>query len=108
MYRKSRCLIAIAVIGLNGVISYTVQRRSREIGVRIALGAESSHVRNLILSQGMRITLLAVTIGIFGAFTLTGFMTRFLFGVSARVAIVQPAALTRSTICRISGTPNAK
>jgi putative ABC transport system permease protein len=88
--------LALAVIGLNGVMSYAVQQRTKEIGIRMALGAESIHVRNMIVSQGMRLTGIAVTIGIAGAFGLTRFMTRFLFGVTERdplVFVVVPAVV---------------
>ena len=80
--------LVLAVIGLNGVMSYAVQQRTKEIGIRMALGAESTHVRNMIVSQGMRLTFIAVAIGIAGAFVLTRFMTRFLFGVTERDPLV--------------------
>jgi predicted permease len=80
--------LVLAIIGLNGVMSYTVQQRTKEIGVRIALGAEPSRVRNMIVSEGMRLTLVAVTIGMTGAFTLTRLMTSLLFGVTERDPLV--------------------
>jgi putative ABC transport system permease protein len=80
--------LVLAVIGLNGVMRSAVQQRTREIGIRIALGADVSQVRNMIVSQGMRLILVAVTTGIAGAFALTRFMTRFLFGVTERDPVV--------------------
>jgi putative ABC transport system permease protein len=80
--------LVLAVIGLNGVMRSAVQQRTREIGIRIALGADVSQVRNMIVSQGMRLILVAVTTGIAGAFALTRFMTGFLFGVTERDPVV--------------------
>jgi ABC-type antimicrobial peptide transport system permease subunit len=80
--------LMLAVIGLNGVITGAVQERTKEFGVRMALGAEPTHVRNMILSQGMRLAFVAVTIGIISASMLTRFMTKFLFGVTERDPLV--------------------
>jgi putative ABC transport system permease protein len=80
--------LLLALTGLNGAMSYAVQQRTKEIGIRMALGAESTQVRNMIVSQGMRLTFVAVTIGGVGAFALTHVMTRFLFGVSERDPLV--------------------
>ena len=55
--------LLLAVIGLNGVMSYAVQLRTKEIGVRLALGAESTQVRNMIVSHGMRLVLVAIAAG---------------------------------------------
>ena len=74
--------LLLAVIGLNGVMSYTVQLRTKEIGVRLALGAESTHIRNMIVSHGIRLVLVANAAGIAGALLLTRFMATLLFGVS--------------------------
>jgi putative ABC transport system permease protein len=80
--------LLLAVIGLNGVIRYAVQQRTKEIGLRQALGAEPGDVRNMIVFQGMRLTFAAVAIGIVGAFMLTRFLAAFLFGVTERDPIV--------------------
>jgi predicted permease len=80
--------LVLAVIGLNGVMSFAVQVRAKEMGIRMALGAESTHVRNMIMSQGMRLTAVAVTFGILGALVLTRFMTDFLFGVTERDPVI--------------------
>jgi ABC-type antimicrobial peptide transport system permease subunit len=74
--------LLLAVIGLNGLMSYAVQLRTKEIGVRLALGAESTQVRNMIVSDGMRLVLVAIAVGTAGALLLTRFMATFLFGVS--------------------------
>jgi len=73
--------LALAAIGLYGVISYSVSRRTREIGIRIALGAQLSAVRQLILRQGMTLTLIALAIGLPAAFVLAGVLGSFLYGI---------------------------
>jgi predicted permease len=73
----------IAAVGIYGVMSYTVQQRTSEIGLRIALGAQTLDVIRLILRQGLALTLLGAALGLAGAFGLTRLMNSFLFGVSA-------------------------
>jgi predicted permease len=73
--------LALAAIGLYGVISYSVSRRTREIGIRIALGAQLSAVRQLILRQGMILTIIAMAIGLPAAFALAGVLSSFLYGI---------------------------
>lgn len=73
--------LALAAIGLYGVVSYSVSRRTREIGIRIALGAQLSAVRQLILRQGMTLTIIAMAIGLPAAFGLAGVLSSFLYGI---------------------------
>jgi predicted permease len=70
-------------IGLFGVISYVVTQRTREIGLRMALGAEMGAVRSMVLWQGLRVAILGVGLGLVGAFGLTRWMESVLYGVSA-------------------------
>jgi putative ABC transport system permease protein len=82
--------LMMAAIGIYGVLSYSVQQRTQELGVRMALGAQASHLRLMVIRQGMGLTLIGVAIGIGGALWLTHFLSSFLFGVKA----LDPAAFT--------------
>ncbi|HEV2615838.1 MAG TPA: ABC transporter permease [Candidatus Acidoferrales bacterium] len=74
--------LALACVGIYGVISYLVGQRTHEIGIRIALGAQRSDVLRLILGQGTRMALIGVAIGIAAALGLTRLMANQLFGVT--------------------------
>lgn len=75
--------LLLATAGLFGVISYSVSRRTREIGVRVALGARSRDVLTMILGQGLRTIVIGVIIGLAGSLALTRTMASLLFGVTA-------------------------
>ena len=75
--------LLLAVAGIYGVMAYSVVRRTHEIGVRMALGADASHVLRLMLGQGMLTTGVGLAIGLAGSFVLTRAMQSLLFGVSA-------------------------
>ena len=73
----------LAAIGIYGVIAYSVAQRTREIGIRMALGAQRADVLKMILRQSMIIVGIGLAIGLFGAFALTRWMGSLLYGVSA-------------------------
>jgi putative ABC transport system permease protein len=75
--------LLLAAIGVFGVISYSVAQRTRELGIRIALGAQAREVLRLVLGGVLRLLAAGVLIGVIGAFTLSRFLSAFLFGVSA-------------------------
>ncbi len=75
--------LLLATAGVFGVMAYAVSRRTREFGVRIALGATSGDVLRMVLGQGIRTILIGVAIGIAGSFALTHLVSSLLFGVTA-------------------------
>jgi predicted permease len=74
--------LLLAVIGIYGVIAYSVSQRSQEIGIRRALGAQDADVLSLLISQGLALTLTGIVLGILGALALRRVMTSFLFQTS--------------------------
>jgi predicted permease len=76
--------LALAVVGIYGVVSFAVSERTRELGLRIALGAEPGDVFRMVLGQGLALSLVAIAVGTGAALLLGRVMERLLFGVEAR------------------------
>jgi predicted permease len=83
------CLaLLLATVGIYGTMAYRVQQRTREIGVRLALGAGTDVVRNMVVFQGMRLVLSGVAIGSVAAYALAHLLASFLFGVKQADPVV--------------------
>jgi ABC-type antimicrobial peptide transport system permease subunit len=73
----------LAAIGIYGLMAYSVEQRTQEMGIRMALGADRRTIRKLVVWQGMKLAMVGVMLGIGGAFGLTRFIASFLFGVKS-------------------------
>jgi predicted permease len=74
--------LALACLGLYGVLSFAIVQRTREIGMRVALGAQRHHILSLVIGHGVRLSLLGAVIGVAGAFAATRLVSSLLFGVA--------------------------
>jgi putative ABC transport system permease protein len=75
--------LVLAAIGIYGLMTYSVEQRTQEIGIRMALGAEQSNVRRMVMRQGMTFALIGIVLGVCGAFALAKQISSLLFGVTA-------------------------
>lgn len=88
--------LVLATIGVYALMAYSVQQRTQEMGIRLALGADTARVRNMVVQQGMALVVVGVVIGLVSAFALARVMSGFLFGVTPRdplVFVVVPLVL---------------
>jgi ABC-type antimicrobial peptide transport system permease subunit len=76
--------LLLAAIGIYGLMAYSVEQRTQEIGIRLALGAQVSTVKNMVVVQGMRLALVGVVLGVGAALGLAKLIATFLFGVTPR------------------------
>jgi ABC-type antimicrobial peptide transport system permease subunit len=90
--------LLLGAIGLYGVLSYVVAERTREIGVRMALGATASAVRRMVVSQGARVVLVGVVIGVAVAVAATRLLGTLLFGVKP----VDPVVFAAMSVAMIA------
>jgi putative ABC transport system permease protein len=98
------CAVLLAAIGIYGLMAYTVQQRTQEIGIRIALGAGADQVKNVVVFQGMRLALAGVAIGLASAFSLARFIARWLFQIQPHdplVFIIVPLVLSAVALCAV-------
>jgi len=89
--------LLLAAVGTYGVMSYAVSQRSRELGIRMAMGAEAGMVQGLVMKQGLRLAAIGLVVGLGGAWALTGVVESLLFDVDARdpmTFLVGPVVLT--------------
>lgn len=89
--------LLLAAIGIYGLMAYSVEQRTQEMGIRLALGASAPQVKNMVVFQGLRLALVGVVVGLAAAFGLARLLAAFLYGVGAwdpLVFVVAPLLLT--------------
>jgi predicted permease len=98
------CAVLLAAIGIYGLMAYSVAQRTQEIGIRLALGAQASQVKFMVIRQGMLLAFIGVVIGVAASFGLARFMSTLLFGVEPTdpmVFIGVPALLTAVALAAV-------
>ncbi|MCA1602646.1 MAG: ABC transporter permease [Acidobacteria bacterium] len=90
--------LLLAALGIYGVMTYTTAQRMRELGIRLALGAQTGDVLKLVVVQGMKLAVIGVALGLLGSFALTRVMNSLLFGVSSTDPVTFGAVVLLLTI----------
>jgi ABC-type antimicrobial peptide transport system permease subunit len=96
--------LLLAAIGIYALMAYSTAQRTQEIGIRMALGAEAGRVRGMVITQGMRLALIGVVVGVAAAVGLTRLIASFLFGVEAldpMVFVGAPLVLTAVSLLAV-------
>jgi putative ABC transport system permease protein len=89
----STMALALGLVGIYGVLAYVVAQRSREIGIRMALGAQRREVRTMFLRQGLALSGVGLAIGLVAALALTRLMSSLLFGIESTDVVTYAAAV---------------
>ena len=90
--------LVLTIVGLYGVMSYSVAQRTNEIGIRMALGAQTRDVLSLVVKQGVKLVLIGLAIGLAGAFALMRVIASLLFGVTAKDPLTFAAVAALLTV----------
>jgi len=80
--------LVLAIVGVYGVLSYSVSQQTREIGIRMAMGAQTGSVLSLVVKQGMRLAIVGLVAGLGIAFVAMRLMSSLLFGISAHDPLI--------------------
>lgn len=96
--------LLLAAVGLYGLLAYSVQQRTQEIGIRMALGAGPGDVRNMVVSQGMRLVLAGILTGIPAALALARITVSMIFGIQTWDPLVLAAVAGLLTLVALSAT----
>jgi putative ABC transport system permease protein len=96
--------VVLAGVGIYGLLSYTVSQRSREIGVRLALGADPRRIGRMIVAEGMRLALWGIAPGVLGAYAAGRAMSALLFGVEPGDPATFAAALAVAFLMTFAGS----
>jgi putative ABC transport system permease protein len=82
------CALLLSAIGVYGLMAYSVQQRTAEIGIRMAVGADANRVRNMVLRQGMVVAISGIAVGVVTALWFARLLSGLLFGVAPRDPII--------------------